>query len=128
MKALPRSNLWLAGWWCVWSIVLAQQLVLHPWPRQGGWLNDNPGFSRPTFFVLLLPLAVSIILRWLVLPKVTSAVLAFFVFLGGIILAAMSGLASSFLDVPFKQITFLVCMAGILEFLPLRYPPTVERA
>jgi hypothetical protein len=126
MKTLPRSNVWLACWWLVWGCLLAQQIILHPWHWDEAGLADNPSFSGATFFVILLPLAASFVLRWLVLPRVSTSILAFFVFLGGMVLAAMSGTGTTFLNVPFKQVTFLFCLAGIAEYLPIRARQTAN--
>jgi hypothetical protein len=118
MRTLPRSILARAVWWLIWGGFLAQQLYLHRWSGQNLWEDNSPAFNRTTYAVLLLPLLVSIILRWAVLPRMTSTNNAFGVFVAGLVLAAMSGLSVSFLDVPYKEITFLVCLFGIAEYVP----------
>lgn len=118
MRTLPRSILLRAVWWLIWGCFLAQQLYLHRWTGQNLWLDNSPAFNRTTYVLLLLPLMISVILRWLVLPRVNSTHNAFGVFVAGLVLAAMSGLSVSFLEVPYKEVTFLVCLLGIGEFVP----------
>ena len=118
MRTLPRSTLARAVWWMIWGGFLAQQLYLHPWTGQNLWQDNSPGFNRTTYLVLLLPLLVSAILRWAVLPRMNTTSNAFGVFVAGLVLAAMTGLSVTFLDVPYKEITFLVCLCGIGQYVP----------
>lgn len=118
MKVLPSSKAWLAGWWVIWSAILAQQLLLHSWRSLR--LGDNPAFSRPLLILFLSPLAASVALRWLVLPRSKLPSSAFVVSLSGTILAAMTGLCASFVELPYRDIIFLVCLAEIVAFAPLR--------
>jgi hypothetical protein len=121
MKALPNSNRWLALWWLVWGTVLAQQFALHTWGGgDSGW-QDNAAFSRASLLLVFVPFGVSMILRWVVLPRISSTVVAFFFFAGGVGLAGGLGLASSFLELPYRQVVFLICLAGIVTYLPLRF-------
>jgi len=120
MKTLPRSSLWIACWWLIWGCLLVQQVILHPWHWHGSWLNDNPSFTRLAFSGILSPLVMSVVLRWLILPTVSSTVVAFLVFVSGMMLAAMSGIIVTSLDVPYKQVTFILCVAGIVEYVPIR--------
>jgi hypothetical protein len=118
MKTVPHSKPWLVFWWLIWAAVLGQQLALHSW--RGTWFQDNPEFNRTSFAVLISILAISVILRWLVLSRVSSTPIAFVVFVIGISCAGGMGLASSFMDVPFKQSFFTLCLAGVIEYAPLR--------
>jgi hypothetical protein len=117
MISLPRSKGWLIAWWLVWTSILAQQLLLHTWRHVS--FEDNPSFSRTTYVVVLMPLMGSIVLRWLVWPRTKLVGSSFAVFLAGLVLAAMSGLSVTFLAVPYREITFLFCLAGVLEFVPI---------
>lgn len=118
MRTLPQSIFARAVWWLIWGGFIAQQLYLHRWTGQDLWTDNSPGFSRTTYAALLLPLLLSVMLRWLVLPRMNSTSNAFGVFVAGLVLAAMSGLSVSFLDVPYKEITFLMCLLGIGEYVP----------
>ena len=118
MRTLPRSIFARAVWWLIWGGFLTQQLYLHRWTGLSLWTDNSPGFNRTTYAVLLLPLLISVLLRWLVLPRVQSTSNAFGVFVAGLVLAAMSGLSVSFLDVPYKEISFLLCLLGIGEYVP----------
>jgi len=119
MINLPRSKLWLGCWWLIWALIYAQQWSVHTW--HGPWFADNPAFSRPVFVIMLLPLLASVALRWLVLPRMTTTGATFAVFFTGMLLAAFSAFFANFMDLPFKQAIYLVCIISIVEFAPLRF-------
>jgi hypothetical protein len=103
--------------WFLWFVILLQQFLLHRW--RGLWFEDNPSFNRTIYWLIVGPAIVSVLLRWLLLNRCKEALTHFIVFLAGIILAAMSALSTSFLDVPYGNITFLGCLIAIIEFAPI---------
>jgi hypothetical protein len=118
-------------WWLTW-LVLTAHLVLLPL-LLGIRLSNSAmsGFGWRVVFVVL-PLMIAVGLRWLVLPRVGSTILAFFLSLTGLILADMSGLMTVFLEPPHRLVLYCLCVIGMLQFIPLfilrtatrRRPPT----
>lgn len=107
----------LIVWWLTWA-VLTGHLVLLPL-LLGIRLSNTAesAFGWRTIFVVL-PLAVATGIRWLVLPRVGSSILAFFLFLAGLILGDMSGLMTVFLGAPCRLLLYLVCVIAMLQLIP----------
>jgi hypothetical protein len=105
-------------WWVTWAVLTCHLVVLPL--LLGIRLSNNAesAFGWRTVFVVL-PLAIATGIRWLVLPRVRSPILAFFLFLAGLILADMSGLMTVFLEPPHRLPLYLVCVLGMLQFIPL---------
>lgn len=106
------------AWWLTWA-VLTGHLVLLPL-LLGIRLTNNAAseFGWRVVFVVL-PLAIAVVLRWLVLPRIGSTLLAYFVSLAGLILADMSGLMMLFLEPPYRAALYWLCVIGMLQFIPL---------
>ena len=120
MPALPRSNLWLSVWWLAWGAILYQQLYVRIFGPSRSLLFSGNHFNAGIFAFLLCPLCIGCVVRWVVLPKVTTPVWGFFFFILGLILAAMTGLAFLFMEVLGGAILSWVCIIGILQFAPIR--------
>jgi len=105
-------------WWLTWAVLTTHLVVL---PLLLGIHLSNSGASefggRVAFVVL--PLAIATGIRWLVLPRMGSTIPAFFLFLVGLILADMSGLMMLFLQPPYRAALYCLCVAGMLQFIPL---------
>jgi hypothetical protein len=117
---------WLAALWFIWIMVLGQQLYLRFFGIVGNVTTENPGLSIAARALLLTPLAVSIVVRVLALPRMSAAIPYTAVYLLGIIPAGMAGLPNLFLEVPHRQAKFWVCIAVIVSFVPLRFPRRSE--
>lgn len=79
--------------------------------------------SRPTDpairYVPVLPLALSGVVRWLVIPRIKERVRAFPMFVVGIALAEACGMLGIFLA-PDLRLTYLVLsLAGLAQFVPV---------
>ncbi len=66
----------------------------------------------------LVPLFISIVLRWLVIPRITVMRQGFVVFLAGLVLAETCGLLGIFLGGPYRDQLFLLGLLGIAQFMP----------
>jgi hypothetical protein len=66
----------------------------------------------------LAPLFVSIIIRWLVLPRFSDLKLAFPMFIVGLALAEACGLLGIFLGGVYKDDLFLLGVLGIAQYVP----------
>ncbi len=109
----------LKVWWIVWGATLVSLCTI--WGSVG-WLK-LPGSvaHRNPFYDLvgLVPLFVSIVVRWLVLPRYTDGARAFVVFIAGLALAEVAGILGIFLGGPYRDDLFLLGALGILQFVPL---------
>jgi hypothetical protein len=114
-----RARAQLMIWWIVWGAVLcglvAIYLLLGRAPAKAPVAGENPltGLSG------LAPLFVSIIIRWLVLPRFSDLKRAFPMFIAGLALAEACGLLGIFLGGVYKDDLFLLGVLGIIQYVPL---------
>jgi len=111
-----RSQLMV--WWIIWAAILNGLVVIYFFLGRGPvqpaatdklWLN----------LVGLIPLFVSIVIRWLVLPRYTEIKRALPVFVVGLALAEGCGLLGIFLGGPYRDDLFVLGLLGVAQFAPL---------
>lgn len=108
----------LLVWWALWASVLAGLIVLYVFLAQGKPLppvsKENP--LQGLFGVV--PLFVSIVIRWLVLPRSTDPNRALVLFIVGIALAEGCGILGTFLGGPYRDSLFVLGVLGITQYVP----------
>lgn len=108
----------LLAWWVVWGGVLTGLIVIYLFLGRTKPLPP-PSAENPLQGVVgIVPLFVSIIIRWLVLPRSTDPARAFVLFVIGIALAEGGGLLGIFLGGPYRDILFLLGVLGIAQYVP----------
>lgn len=80
---------------------------------------DLPPDQTLTGLVGLVPLFVSVILRWLLLPRLTKERAAFGWFILGLALAEACGLLGIFIGGPYRDDIFVLGMLGLAQWVPL---------
>jgi hypothetical protein len=65
-----------------------------------------------------VPLFVSIVIRWLVLPRATDPNRAFILFIGGVALAEACGLLGMFAGGPYRDSLFVLGVLGVTQYVP----------
>ena len=109
----------LKVWWIIWAAILVGLCAIW-WNFGFLKLLGNESHKNPFYDLAgLVPLFVSIILRWLVLPRYTDGSRAFVVFIAGIALAESCGIIGTFLGGPYRDDLFLLGALGIIQFAPL---------
>jgi len=113
-----RIKVQLLIWWILWAGVLGGLGVIYFTLSRGGprpvtvladlWIN-LAGF---------LPLFVSVVIRWLVLPRYTEPGRALVIFIVGLLLAEACGLLGIFLGGPYRDALFALGVLGIVQFVP----------
>jgi hypothetical protein len=108
----------LKVWWILWAAVLLGLVVI--WWNFGFMklLGNEPHANPALDLVGMVPLFLSIILRWLVLPRVRVLRMAFVFFVAGIALAEACGILGTFLGGPYRDEMFLLGVLGIAQFMP----------
>jgi hypothetical protein len=66
-----------------------------------------------------VPLFVSIVIRWLVLPRYDNLKSAFPIFIIGLALAESCGILGIFIGGPFRDDLFVLGVLGVVQFVPL---------
>jgi hypothetical protein len=117
MKAMNRTRILTIGWWVTWGVFFVHLLLLPS--LIGASISDGQGSNFGWRIVVVLsPLATSVGIRWLFLTRVKSRVIAFVLFLIGLILADMNGLMAVFLNLPFRRVLYWLCVIGVAQFFP----------
>lgn len=114
-----RLRAQLIVWWTLWAGTLASLGVL--WGVFGFLkLTGNEAHANPLMDLIgLVPLFVSIVIRWLVLPRYNDLKAALPMYVAGLALAEACGLLGIFLGGPFRDDLFLLGALGILQFIPV---------
>jgi hypothetical protein len=109
----------LAVWWLLCGAFLVSLGVAWavaaflPFPVLGP--QKNPFLN----LIGLIPLFISIVVRWLVLPRYAAPTQAFPMFVVGLALAEVSGLVGLFTGGPYRDDLAVLAVLGILQFMPL---------
>jgi len=108
----------LLVWWSFWAASLAGVITIYftivgdkPLPPVS---KDNPLQG----LIGIVPLFVSIVIRWLVLPRSTDPRRAFVLFIIGVALAEACGILGMFLGGPYRDSLFVLGVLGITQFVP----------
>jgi hypothetical protein len=106
-------------WWIIWAADLAGLVLLYcflpPGPQTPAVPGANPFLNLAGF----VPLFVSIVIRWLVLPRSTGPGSALVMFLIGVSLAEACGLLGLFLGGPYREDLFILGVLGVTQYVPL---------
>jgi hypothetical protein len=113
-------------WWLTWTVLATHLVAL---PLIFGIPLSNRGASEFGWRLILVvaPLAVASGARWLVLPHIKSVIPSFFLFLVGLVFTEMSGLMVLFLQPPYRAVLYGLCVAGMLQFLPIFIPNALPK-
>jgi hypothetical protein len=116
--AAPRRRARLMVWWIIWAGVLGGLVMIYVFLGRTPQPRRSPQESL-TGLVGLGPLFLSVVTRWLVLPRFRTADRALPVFIVGLAMAEGCGILGIFLGGPYRDDLFLLGVLGILQFVPL---------
>lgn len=105
-------------WWIIWAAGLLGLVAIY---FALGHRPLPPGAAETktlTGLIGLVPLFISIVIRWLVLPRYGELRRAFPMFVIGLALAEGCGLLGIFLGGPYRDDVFLLGVLGLLQFAP----------
>jgi len=108
----------LLVWWIVWASILTGLLLIYLLLAQGKPLPPVSKENPLQGLVGLVPLFISIIVRWLVLPRATDPNRAFVLFIIGVALAEACGILGIFLGGPYRDSLFVLGVLGITQYVP----------
>lgn len=104
-------------WWLLWAATLGGLGLLWLFLARGH-APAAAGAAPLTHLAGFVPIFVSIILRWLVLPRSTDGGRALVVFIVGLSLAEAGGLLGLFLGGPWRDELFLLAALAVAQFAP----------
>lgn len=123
MNSLPKDDVWRLQtqklvYWAIWSMILvgllAAYLVVERVPLPEVVTTEQTLMGLVGF----APLFLSVVIRWLVLPRFSDPVRALPFFIVGVALAEACGLLGVFLGGPYRDDFALLGALGIVQYLP----------
>ncbi len=114
----PRARAQLLIWWVGWGAVLLGLVVVYLVLGRAPLKVPAAGAHPLTGLVGLVPLFVSIVIRWLALPRFNNLARAFPLFIVGLGLAEACGLLGIFLGGVYRDDLFLLGVLGIMQYVP----------
>lgn len=113
-----RIRAQLMVWWIIWASILAGLIVIYYLLGRGPLAPVAPGTNPLVNLIGFVPLFVSIIIRWLVLPRSATPVAAFGMFIAGLALADGCGILGIFLGGPYREDFFVLGVLGVTQYVP----------
>lgn len=113
-----RVKAQLMIWWIIWASILTGLVVIHHFLGRGpvtAATKENPLIGLAG----IVPLFVSVIIRWLVLPRMRDLRRAFPMFVIGVALAEGCGIMGIFLGGAYRDDMFLLGVFGVVQFMPI---------
>ncbi|MSU45831.1 MAG: hypothetical protein EXS42_01560 [Lacunisphaera sp.] len=104
-------------WWICWVSILGGLVVIYLFLGRG---PPKPAAvsDLPVNLSGVVPLFVSIIIRWLVLPRSTKLKSAFAMFITGLVLAEACGMLGIFLGGPYRDSLCVLGVLGVTQYMP----------
>src|SRR6267154_1633328 len=114
----PKLRAQLKLWWIVWAGVLGGLLVVGLAFGRG---PVKPAVSAELMVNLIgvVPLFLSIIIRWLMLPRFDNLTRAFPLFIFGLAQAEGCGILGIFLGGPYRDSLFVLGVLAVTSYVPV---------
>jgi cadmium resistance protein CadD (predicted permease) len=107
-------------WWIIWGAILSGLVMIYSFLGRGQSVSPELAKEKMlTGLIGLIPLFISVVIRWLVLPRCTEMSRAFVWFIIGLSLAEGCGLLGIFLGGPYRDDLFLIGLFGIVQYVPI---------
>ena len=113
-----RQTARLTIFWIIWGSILTGLVVIYLLFGRGP-VKPTVASELPMNLVGVVPLFISIVVRWLVLPRCHELMRAFPVFIVGLALAEACGLMGIFLGGPYRESLFVLGVLGVTSYVPL---------
>ena len=113
-----RSKTHLLIFWMIWGSILAGLVVIYAVLGQGP-VKPVVAADLPVNLAGIVPLFVSIVIRWLVLPRCQGFSRVLPIYIVGLALAEACGLLGIFLGGPYRESLFVLGVLGVTSYAPL---------
>ena len=104
--------------WIIWGSILAGLGMIYVFFGQGP-VKPVVAADLPVNLLGVVPLFISIVVRWLVLPRCRDFPRVFPVFVLGLVSAEACGLLGIFLGGPYRESLFVLGVLGVTSYVPL---------
>lgn len=113
-----RLKVRLMIFWLIWGSILAGLVVIYAFLGQGP-VKPVVAADLPVNLAGIVPLFVSIIIRWLLLPRFHDFSRVLPVYIIGLALAEACGLLGVVLGGPYRESLFVLGVLGVTSYVPL---------
>lgn len=117
MNPDPQLKAKLLTWWIIWGAILAGLVILYVVFGRGP-LKAVDGKDLLVNLVAVVPLFVSIVIRWLVLPRFSGLNRALPMFIAGVALAEACGIMGIFIGGPYRDALWFLGVLGVAQYVP----------
>lgn len=104
-------------WWIIWAAIIAGLTALY------FTLGQRPSPTHDDIIVIrylpLAPLALAVVVRWLILPRFSERLRAFPIFIIGVALAESCGILGIFLVPDLAATYYVLALFGLIQFAPI---------
>ena len=104
-------------WWLAWLGLLVGMLLIYKQIGISKVVYEEPDLTGDYLGMLLL--AVSALIRWVILPRIAHAMVAFQLFIIGIVLAELCGFVGLFVAKQWQGALFYLGLLGMIQFMPV---------
>ncbi len=113
-----RVKAQLMIFWIIWGSILTGLVVIYVVLGQGP-VKPVVAADLPINLVGIVPLFISIVVRWLVLPRCNGIKGVFPLFIIGLANAEACGLTGIFLGGPYRDSLFVLGVLGVTSYVPV---------
>ena len=106
-------------WWIIWAAVLAGLIAIYFLLGRDSQIPDGKENHSLVGLVGFVPVFVSIVIRWLVLPRARGLSRALPMFIVGLALAEAGGLLGVFMGGAYRDDLFLLGVFGVFQYMPI---------
>lgn len=106
-------------WWIFWASYLMGLVALYFIIVRDKPLPPASSADLLTSLVGFVPLFLSVVVRWLVLPRYTNPGRALVIFIFGMAMAETCGILAILFGGPYRDALFLLGVLGITQYVPM---------
>lgn len=108
----------LLVFWIVWGLILAGLVMIYVLLGRGP-VKPVVAADLPVNLAGVVPLFISVVVRWLVLPRCRDVMTVFPIYIVGLALAEACGLMGILLGGPYRESLFVLGVLGVTSYVPL---------
>lgn len=108
--AAPNSKIVL---WILWFAITMGLVMIYTFAAPAGGEG-----TKQLQYLPMMPLAVSVFIRWVLLPRTKTIAAAMPVFIIGLTMAEACGILGMFLVPQMKQTYLVLALVGLFQFVP----------
>jgi len=108
----------LTVWWVLWAAFQTGIFIFYHFLGDTGARQQPPTTESPVWLVAIAPVALSAIIRWLVLLRAQNVQTALTLFMLGIAMAEATCFLGLFMFPAQKLELFMLSALGIFQFIP----------